>query len=115
MGVAMCRTPALTTRPQQIMEMRNPPRPTIIMGFRPPRSDWRAQKGELNAHSRADSEKIAATRKSGKPMDRPMAGRTDCMPVLPTAVTIDTPKMMAKDLVGSRLESGSWAAMGRAW
>jgi hypothetical protein len=93
------RTPTLTTTPQQIMETMKPARPTIIIGLRPLLSERRAQNGELKAHNRAEREKIAATMKSGNPIDRPMAGRTDCMPVLPRAVTIETAKMIASDFV----------------
>ena len=59
-------------------------------------SDWRAQSGEVIAHSRADSEKIAATMASGMPICRPMVGSTDNMPVLPRAVATDTPNRMTK-------------------
>ena len=72
----------------------NPARPTIIRGLRPYRSDIRAQKGEEKAQRRADREKTAATIGSGMPIDRPMAGRTEIMPVLPMAVTMETAKMM---------------------
>ena len=73
-----------------------PARPTIISGLRPYRSDRRAQRGEEKAQRRAEREKTAATMGSGMPMERPMAGSTEIMPVLPMAVTIETAKMMAK-------------------
>ena len=82
---------------QKAMETMKPARPTSISGLRPKRSDRRAQKGEEKAQSRAEREKTAATIGSGMPMDRPMAGRTEIMPVLPMAVTMETAKMMAKD------------------
>ena len=51
--------------------------------------------GDEKAHSRADRENTAATIGSGMPMERPMAGSTEIMPVLPMAVTMETAKMMA--------------------
>ena len=50
-----------------------------------------------NPHNRADREKIAGIRMSGMPICRPMAGRMDCIPVLPKAMVIDRQKMMAKE------------------
>ena len=80
----------------RVIDTQNPPRPSRIRGLRPRTSDRLAQNGEEIAHSRADSEKIAATMASGIPICRPMAGRTDSMPVLPSAVAADTPNRMAK-------------------
>ena len=94
-GAARWWSPAATTMAQKAMETMKPARPTSISGLRPKRSDRRAQKGEEKAQSRAEREKTAATIGSGMPMDRPMAGRTEIMPVLPMAVTMETAKMMA--------------------
>jgi hypothetical protein len=44
---------------------------------------------------------MAATMASGMPMERPIAGSTEIMPVFPMAVTIETAKMMAKVERGS--------------
>ena len=95
-GAARWCSPAATTAAQKAIETMKPARPTIIRGLRPYRSDIRAQKGEEKAQSRADSEKTAATIGSGMPIERPMAGRTEIIPVLPMAVTMETAKMMAK-------------------
>ena len=35
------------------------------------------------------------------PIERPMAGSTEISPVLPMAVASETPKMIAKDRLGS--------------
>jgi hypothetical protein len=85
------------------METMNPASPTIIRGLRPYRSDILAQKGEEKAQSRADSEKTAATIGSGIPIDRPMAGSTEIIPVFPMAVTMETAKMIAKEDRGTPL------------
>ena len=39
-------------------------------------------------------------------MDRPIAGKTEIIPVLPMAVAKDTPKMMAKVERGRPLKGG---------
>jgi len=73
--------------------------------LRPKRSDALAQPGDENAQSSAESEKIAETMTSGIPIERPIAGSTEISPVLPIAVAIETPKMMAKDRRGKALLS----------
>ncbi len=112
-GVAKWRTPALTTTPQAIIDSTKPPSPSRISGLRPRRSDWRAQNGEASAHSRADSEKMAATIGSGMPIWRPIAGRTDCMPLLPSAVVTETQNNRANDR--RRTCSGVGAGRLRIW
>ena len=87
----------------------NPVRPSMISGLRPRRSDCRAHIGDENAHSSAESEKIAATIGSGMPICRPIAGSTDCIPVLPRAVTTDTQKRTANE----RLRTWSAVSGGR--
>ena len=67
----------------------------------------RAQNGDDPAHSRAESEKTPATRKSGIPMERPIAGNTEIIPVLPMAVTSETPKMIANDDLGRLTATGA--------
>ena len=57
----------------------------MITRLRPRRSDSRAQKGEARVHIRAEMAKAAATRVSARPNSRPMAGSTDCSPILPAA------------------------------
>lgn len=98
----------MTTRPQHSIETANPTSPSMISGLRPRLSDSRAQIGDITAHNRADSEKIAAMKASGTSISRPMAGRIDIRPVLPIATTIETANRMANDrgasmgLVGAR-------------
>jgi hypothetical protein len=104
-----CR-PASTTRAQAIIENMKPERPISISGLRPCRSEARAHQGEEAAHNSAESEKIAATIGSGMPIDRPIAGSTEIIPVLPMAVTRETPKMMAKVFLGR--PSGAVAGLG---
>ena len=96
-GDAQCRSPADTTRPQHAIDTMKPTMPSIIIGFRPAASDRLAQNGEEKAQISAESEKIAGTRMSGMPIWRPIAGRIDCMPVLPKAMVMERQKMMAKD------------------
>ena len=89
----------------------------MISGLRPRRSDCLAQIGEEKAHSRADREKIAATIGSGMPIWRPMAGSTDCMPVLPRAVTTDTQNRTPKDRLRtwSAVSGGRFLNRAQAW
>src|SRR3990167_5869512 len=84
-----------------------PVRPISISGLRPCLSEALAHQGEENAHNSAESEKIAATMGSGMPIDRPMAGRTEIIPVLPMAVTSETPKMIANDPLGRPSTAGA--------
>ena len=67
-GAARCRTPALTTRPQQTIETQKAGQAHHDQRLAPAASDAVAQIGEENAHSSADSEKIAATIGSGMPI-----------------------------------------------
>ena len=83
----------------------------MIKGLRPYRSDARAQPGDENAQSSAESEKIADTIGSGMPIDRPMAGNTEIRPVLPIAVAIETPKMIANERRGMAVISRGGADM----
>ena len=66
--------------------------------------------GEDTVHSSADSEKIAAISGSAMPIWRPIAGSTDCRPLLPAATTKLTAKIRAK-AVRDRL-CGGWAGGG---
>jgi hypothetical protein len=64
------------------------------------RSDCRAQKGEETPTAGPRARRSPATISSGMPIDRPMAGSTEIMPVLPMAVATETPKMIAKGPLG---------------
>src|SRR4051794_38480411 len=112
-GVEKPRRPALTTIPHATIDTMKPVRPTSISGLRPRRSEARAQNGEEKAQAKADSEKIAETRKSGMASERPIAGSTEIMPVLPSAVARETEKMIAKARRGRRCGGSAMALMRR--
>ena len=88
--------PANTMTAQPDIDTTNPSRPIAISGFRPRRSEARAQIGADKVHRSADNEKMPATRGSGMPISRPMAGRTDCNPEFPAATAIMTANTIAK-------------------
>ena len=62
----------------------------------------RAHTGAESVQNSADSEKMPAIRGSAMPTCRPMAGSTDCSPVLPAAVARLTAKMITKARRDSR-------------
>ena len=78
-------TPAVSARAQIVIDRVKPAMPTRIIGLARRSSSRLAQKGATTAQSRADSEKAIAISASGSPIVRPIAGSTDCSPVLPIA------------------------------
>src|SRR3546814_168847 len=61
--------------------------PSAISTLRPRLSDWRAQCGAVSTHSSADQLNARLTQTSGMCSLAPIAGRIDCIAVLPAAAT----------------------------
>jgi len=96
-GMASLCRPASTTRAKPSMETPKPASPVTTIFLRPTRSDRVAQKGAERVQNRADRVKIAAISVSRMPISRPIAGKTDCIEVLPAATLIKTQNRMMKD------------------
>ena len=88
--------PAARKTPQVSRLTQNPPMPNRIITRRPCRSDRFAQNGAATTHSKAETEKAAATAESATPSERPSAGSTDCSAVLPAAIVSITMNISAK-------------------
>ena len=71
------------------------------MALRPRRSERRAQNGASSIHSKADQLYARLTQTSAIFRWVPMDGMTDCIAVLPAAVTSMTMKSKAMRLRGS--------------
>jgi len=64
-----------------------PTTPSAISALRPRLSDWRAQCGAVSTQSSADQLNAKLTHTSGICNFAPIAGRIDCIAVLPAAAT----------------------------
>src|SRR3546814_12701218 len=80
-------SPAHSTKPHSAIDERKPMTPSAISALRPRLSDWRAQCGAVSTQSSADQLKARLTQTSGMCNLAPMAGRIDCIAVLPAAAT----------------------------
>ncbi len=92
--------PAVRKMPHVRFAATNPAIPNRIIARRPLWSDRLAQIGAAITHSKADTEKAAATALSFTSSDRPSAGRTDCSAVFPAAIVNMT-----------RNSSANWGSM----
>src|SRR3546814_793973 len=79
--------PAHSVNPHKAIEARKPTMPSAISALRPRLSDWRAQCGAVSTQSSADQLNARLTQTSGMCSLAPIAGRIDCIAVLPAAAT----------------------------
>src|SRR3990167_283958 len=87
--------PDHSTSPQNAIDDRKPTTPSAISALRPRLSDWRAQWGAVSTQSSADQLNARLTQTSGMSSLAPIAGRIDCIAVLPAAATSITAKSTA--------------------
>ena len=103
--------PAHNTIPHSAMDERKPVTPSAISALRPRLSDWRAQCGAVSTQSSADQLKARLTQTSGMCSLAPMAGRIDCIAVLPAAATSMTANSTAMRSEGMECDVVAMSAL----